>query len=88
MHLFAELLQAFSIEKDGFLFMWGLAAIAIASAILVVERWFELNGKTKVDAPLFTERVLSLIRKKKINEAYELCVLGEGMALNPSLGHV
>jgi biopolymer transport protein ExbB/TolQ/biopolymer transport protein ExbD len=81
MHLFAELLQGFSITQDGFLFMWGLAAIAIAAAVLVVERVIELNGKTKVDAPLFTERVLSLIRNKKINEAYELCVLGGGMAL-------
>lgn len=81
MHLFAELLQAFSITQDGFLFMWGLAAIAITAAVLVVERWVELSRKTRVDAPLFTERVLSLIRNKKINEAYELCVLGEGMAL-------
>ena len=81
MHLFAELLQGFSITQDGFLFMWGLAAIAIAAAVLVVERVIELNGKTKVDAPLFTERILSLIRNKKINEAYELCVLGGGMAL-------
>ena len=81
MHLFAELLQGFSITQDGFLFMWGLAAIAIAAAVLVVERGIELSRKTKVDAPLFTERVLSLIRNKKINEAYELCVLGGGMAL-------
>lgn len=81
MHLITELLKGFLPGQSGFLFMWGLAVMAFIAAVIIIERWIELNRRLGVDAPLFTEKIRGLILDGNFKDAYQICLSGGERAL-------
>ena len=86
MDTFSEFLTSFSPSQSGFFFMWILAAIAIVVLIIIIERWIRISARTNVEAPVFAEKILNLIRDQKIEDAISLCVAGGKRALPRILG--
>ena len=86
MDTFSEFLTSFSPSQSGFFFMWILAAIAIVVLIIIIERWIGISARTNVEAPVFAEKILNLIRDQKIEDAISLCVAGGKRALPRILG--
>jgi len=86
MNLFAELLKAFLPDQDGFVFMWILAFMALASLALIIERWFDIKRRTNVDTESFIDHLKMLVKDKKIDEAYRLCCTSGRRALPRIVG--
>lgn len=86
MNIFAELVNAFSPHRDGFIFMWILASIALIASCIIIERWFAINRYTDVDAELFIQKIRQLIGEGKSTQAHELCRGGSSIMLARVLG--
>ncbi len=81
MYFLYEIINGFSPKEKGFIFMWGLAALAVAAIFLIIERWLDIRRRMDVNAPLFTEKIRDLILRKRLKEAYALCRAGGDRAL-------
>ncbi|MGD9200113.1 MAG: MotA/TolQ/ExbB proton channel family protein, partial [Chitinispirillia bacterium] len=81
MNIIDELIRAFYPSQDGFFFMWILASLAVFALILIMERWFDIQRRTNVDAEGFTENIIKLIRENKNDEAYSVCCAAGKRAL-------
>ncbi len=86
MNVFSELFRSFTPQQDGFLFMWTLAGVLAAAVVLVVERWFSIKRRTDVDGACLLDRVGSLVREERYDEAYQLCLTAGPRALPRILG--
>lgn len=86
MNIFQEVVRAFVPGQDGCLFMWVLAAIALAALLLSVERVLSLNQRLNVDAQALTDKLKSLVEEKKLEEAYRICLAAGKRALPRVLG--
>jgi biopolymer transport protein ExbB/TolQ/biopolymer transport protein ExbD len=86
MNLIVELIQAFAPGQDGFVFLWVLAGIAVAAAILMVERWLDIRRRTNVDGEMLSDKLRTLIREGRVQEAYNICASGGKRLLPRILG--
>lgn len=81
-----EFLISFRPEQSGFFFMWILAGIAFGALCLMIERWVSINKLSNVDAPRLIEKLLSLVKESRSDEAVALCASGGKRALPRVLG--
>lgn len=86
MDTFREFLISFRPEQSGFFFMWILAGIAFGALCLMIERWVSINKLSNVDAPRLIEKLLSLVKESRSDEAVALCASGGKRALPRVLG--
>lgn len=86
MNILDEFIRSFYPDQSGYLFMWLLAAIALIALIVILERWIRINLYTNVNAAALMDRLLMLIKEKKLPEAQKLCNSGFNKALPRILG--
>lgn len=81
-----EFLISFRPDQSGFFFMWILVALALLAIVIVAERWICINLRSNVDAPRFVDKLISLIRDGRPDDAVALCASGGKRALPRILG--
>ncbi len=86
MNIFVELIKAFSPSQDGFVFMWILVLLALAALVLIVERWIDIGKRTNVNAARLIDHISTLIREKRVDEAYRICASSGKRALPRIIG--
>ncbi len=86
MGILNEFFRSFSPSQNGFVFMWILSGIAVASLFVIIERWIGLARRTNIDSFRFVERLGQLIKEGKLPEAYGLCMSGKNRILPQILG--
>lgn len=86
MNIFVELLKAFLPGRDGVVFMWILAGVAVMALGVVIERWLDIRRRTNVDADAFSAKVRALIQARKFDEVNRICSSSGRRALPRILG--
>jgi biopolymer transport protein ExbB/TolQ/biopolymer transport protein ExbD len=86
MDTFNEFVKSFSPAQSGWFFMWILLGIALTAIAIMIDRWFCLGSRTNIDSEKFVNKLVDLIKAKKIDDAITLCFSGKGRALPRILG--
>lgn len=81
MHFINELLSGFLPGKESFVFMWGLALVALVAIAISIERWLRIKKLTDVNAQAFIDEICQLIQGKRHDDALKICDLGGERAL-------
>jgi biopolymer transport protein ExbB/TolQ len=72
--------------QDGGPFLVPLIVVSIAGVMLLVDRFVQIVLRSKINARPFMEKVISLVRAEKLDEALKLCAEHESAL--PDLGLV
>lgn len=81
MKVILKFVQSFSMEADGFFFMWIMLAMAAIGSAISAERIFYLVVKANINAPKFMEKIFKMIMANKVNDAIKLCEAAPSAAL-------
>ena len=64
--------QSFSMDSDGFFFMWIMLLMAAIGTAIVVERMFYLTMRANINAPKFMDKIFSMVKANKMDAAISL----------------
>jgi len=86
MEILNEIGRCFLPSHEAFVFMWLLAGMAIAAAVISIERYIAIKQYTDYDAAGLYAKLKNLIENKAYDEAYQLCAAAGKRALPRILG--
>jgi biopolymer transport protein ExbB len=86
MDFFAEFARSFSPETTGYMFMWVIAGVGAIALTIVVERWWDIGRRSDVNTQDLVPKLITLIREKRLQDAFKLCASGGRRALPRVMG--